>query len=475
MKINRKRLEINEKVKDSNFLIKILFLIFIVLFQLIFKLYLHKFNPKLSKIIKNNQINKLNNKIIIIGFYDVIHCDRKWRRVKKGYFNDLPKYTNKFRWVFLAKNGIDSQCNNFTHLTFSPAENYKNLEKAVIKYKIDIIIQNEDESVKEQNYLLTLKKKYGTKLIQIMHEYYFFFLIHRGIIDNYNVKWKPIKNFDVILSSVPCQIYMYHLQQLNIGIYLPQLLPFEYQDIVPSKLEKKNILMIGRISTEKKYELGIKAMPYIIKKFPDAMLNIIGGFNYYTKSLIILAQSLNVSNNVKFYDLQQDLRPFYSNSSLYFMTSCSESFSFVLAEAKAYGLANIVTGKEYLVLTKKGTIIVKDNDYVEMANEAIKLFSNNTYLKEQGKAARDSLVDFLTEKVELRYIDLYESLMNGTSKKFLDEEYKKYINETESLIDLKNSLELAKRNNYNKFHCLKFEDFLRPFENIHISFCNEEK
>ena len=88
------------------------------------------------------------------------------------------------------------------------------------------------------------------------------------------------------------------------------------------------------------------------------------------------------------------------------MTSCSESFSFVLAEAKAYGLANIVTGKEYLVLAKKGSIIVKDNDYVQMANEAIKLFSNITYLKEQGKAARESLDDFLTEKVELRYINL---------------------------------------------------------------------
>ena len=148
--------------------------------------------------------------------------------------------------------------------------------------------------------------------------------------------------------------------------------------------------MIGRISPEKQYELGIKSMPIIIKKFPDAILQIIGGFNKYTKSLKKLAQNLNVSNNVIFYESKQDLRPFYRNASLYFMTSSAESFSFVLSESKAYGLANIVTGKEYLVLTKKGSIVVKDNDYKQMAYEAIKLFSNITYLREQGKAARES-------------------------------------------------------------------------------------
>ena len=157
------------------------------------------------------------------------------------------------------------------------------------------------------------------------------------------------------------------------------------------------------------------------------------------------------------------------------MTSSAESFSFVLSESKAYGLANIVTGKEYLVLTKKGSIVVKDNDYKQMAYEAIKLFSNITYLREQGKAARESLSDFLSEKVDIRYINLFDSLMNGTSKKFFDSEYKKYINETHSLKELVNSLELAKAKRPQKFHCFKIEDFLKPFESINLSYCPKNK
>lgn len=475
----RKNNEEIKELKEINpikLIIKILLLILLIILLSIFNFSSNslKFELNLTKKIKKER-NILpiqtKNKIITIGFYDVINCNRRWRRVKKGYFYELPKYTKKFRWVFLAKNGVDSNCNKYTHLTFRKANNFENLERAVVENKIDIIVQNEDENLKEHKYLLKLKKKYGLKLVQIMHEYYFFFLIQYGVVDHYNYKWKPLKNFDAIISSVPCQIYMYHLQQLNQSIYLPQYLPFEYKKINPSKLETKNILMIGRISHEKQFELGIKAMQIIVKKFPDAILKIIGGFNKYSESLKKLAQDLNVSNNVMFYNSQQDLRPFYSNASLYFMTSSSESFSFVLAESKAYGLANIVTGKEYLVLTKKGSIVVKDNDYKEMAYKAIKLFSNKTYLREQGRSARESLANFLPEKVDLRYINLYESLMNGTSKKFFDLEYKKYINEKESLKDLLTSLELAKTKRPKKFHCFKFKDFLKPFEYINLSYC----
>ena len=457
--------------------IKIILIIFLIILLIvllsIFKLSFNLLKVGLSEIKKYHNIlpNQIKNEIITIGFYDIIHCDQRWRRIKKGYFFDLPKYTNKFRWIFLAKNGVDSNCNKFTHLTFRKANNFESLERAVIENKIDIIVQNEDENLKEHKYLLEIKQKYGIKLVQIMHEYYFFFLIQYGVIDHYNYRWKPLKNFDAIISSVPCQIYMYHLQQLNQSIYLPQHLSFEYRKIKPSKLEAKNILMIGRISYEKKFELGIKAMQIIIKKFPDAILQIIGGFNKYTESLKKLAQDLNVSNNVMFYNSQQDLRPFYSNASLYFMTSNAESFSFVLAESKAYGLANIVTGKEYLVLTKNGSIVVKYDDYEEMAYKAIKLFSNMTYLREQGKSARESLNNFLPEKVDLRYINLYESLMNGTSKQFFDSEYKKYINETECLKELLTSLELVKAKKPQKFYCFKFEDFLKPFESINLSYC----
>ena len=126
-----------------------------------------------------------------------------------------------------------------------------------------------------------------------------------------------------------------------------------------------------------------------------------------------------------FYDSQQELTPLYTNASLYFMNSSVESFSFVLAESKIYGLENIDIGKEYLTLTKKGSIVVKDNDYEKMAYKAIKLFFNMIYLRKQGRSERESLNNFLPQKIGLRYVNLLESLMNGTSNEYFDSEYTK--------------------------------------------------
>ena len=126
-----------------------------------------------------------------------------------------------------------------------------------------------------------------------------------------------------------------------------------------------------------------------------------------------------------FYDSQQELTPLYTNASLYFMNSSVESFSFVLAESKIYGLENIDIGKEYLTLTKKGSIVVKDNDYEKMSYKAIKLFFNMIYLRKQGRSERESLNNFLPQKIGLRYVNLLESLMNGTSNEYFDSEYTK--------------------------------------------------
>ena len=167
-----------EKFKAKNIIFKILFIFVLSIFK--FSLNSLKFGLSLTKEIKKYQNilkREPKSKIITIGFYDVIHYDRRWRKVKKGYFYDLPKYTNKFRWVFLAKNGVDSNCNKFIHLTFRETKNFKNLERAAVQNKIDIIVQNEDANLKEHKYLLELKQKYGIKLVQIKHEYYFFFLI----------------------------------------------------------------------------------------------------------------------------------------------------------------------------------------------------------------------------------------------------------------------------------------------------------
>jgi hypothetical protein len=91
-----------EELNQKNLIIKIFLIILLIFLLSIFKFSFSslKFYLSLSKKTINYQNilpTEIKNKIITIGFYDVIHCNQRWRRVKKGYFYDLPKYTNKFR------------------------------------------------------------------------------------------------------------------------------------------------------------------------------------------------------------------------------------------------------------------------------------------------------------------------------------------------------------------------------------------
>jgi len=103
----RKLYEEAKELNQKNLIIKILLIVLFSNLKLSFNSL--KFDLNIAKKIKKLQnILPIENKskIITIGFYDIIHCDQRWRRLKKGYFYELPKYADKFLWVFLAKNGV---------------------------------------------------------------------------------------------------------------------------------------------------------------------------------------------------------------------------------------------------------------------------------------------------------------------------------------------------------------------------------
>ena len=139
---------------------------------------------------------------------------------------------------------------------------------------------------------------------------------------------------------------------------MPGHLYYEPRDITPAKLENKNIVMIGRPSPEKRYRLAIEALPYIIKEIPDCKLTIV---SYADSYLVNLAKKLNVSEHVIFTGFQNDVHKFLVNASIYLLLSDYESYCYALAEAKAFGLANINTEKQYLVLTQNGTININND------------------------------------------------------------------------------------------------------------------
>ena len=301
-----------------------------------------------------------------------------------------------------------------------------------------------------------------------MHEFPFFHLYYTNL-NYFNTNWHNLKQFDAVFSFSPTQVYYYHRQGLNQSIYMPGHLYYEPRDIAPAKLQNKNLIMVGRACPEKRYHLAIKALKYIIKEVPECTLTIVSDSD---QDLIKLSKDLGVYEHVIFTGKQSDVHKFLVDASIYLLLSDYESYCYALAEAKAFGLANINTGKKYLVLTKNGTVNIDNEEPKEIANACIKLLKNQTYLAEQGKIARDSLEQYNYEYLNERYYSVMVNLINNSFINYAEKEYRK-INISEADEILKEEFELLKKRKTDLIGCRDYEYLFQPIEIFHIDPCSK--
>ena len=190
---------------------------------------------------------------------------------------------------------------------------------------------------------------------------------------------------------------------------------YDYNSITPSDLSSKIILMVGRAGDKnKRFDLGVKAMKYIIKEIPDSQLKIISKLSriYYLKKLI---NDLNLKENIKFEGYIIDPKIYFKNASLHFFPTLCESFGLVLSEAKLFGLPSILMGLNYVSLSKGGTVIIYDDNPESLAKEAIKILKNKRYRQKLGKQARKSIKYYDNQYLLLKWIKLILSIYKGES------------------------------------------------------------
>ena len=164
--------------------------------------------------------------------------------------------------------------------------------------------------------------------------------------------------------------------------------------------------MLGRPDRSKRYEIGIKALSIIINKLPGTKLYILSKIkSNYIKELKQLANNLNISNNIIFNDLTNEIEKYYLNTSIFLLTSKYEGAPMVLFEAKLYGIPNIITGLEYLNIASNGTLICdKINDINCVANYILKILMDEKFKYEQSKLSFNSLKYLIPDKYKLRNI-----------------------------------------------------------------------
>ena len=241
------------------------------------------------------------------------------------------------------------------------------------------------------------------------------------------------------------------------SILISNFVQYEYNEVIPSDLSADIILMVGRGNDKnKRFDLGLKAMKYIINEVPQSEMILISKINIFLQKL---AKDLILENYIKFVGYTPNPAIYYKNASLHLFPTVCESFGNVLVETKIFGIPNVLVGLDYVVASKGGTVIIYDDSPLSLSKVVVKILKNKKYKLKLGRYARNSMKKFNNNLILKRWVKIIISIYNG------NENYQKLRKKDKKMEDrvaiklIENQLNLLK-NRKKEFINLTLKDVI---------------
>jgi glycosyltransferase involved in cell wall biosynthesis len=180
-----------------------------------------------------------------------------------------------------------------------------------------------------------------------------------------------------------------------------------------SNCENKKIISVGRLEDVKDFSLLIDIFAKIVEKHKnnDWNLEIIGSGSL-KEELESKIQTLNLKNNIK---LTQNL-PIdmvykkLSESSIFVLTSKSESFSLVLCEAMDVGIPvvsfDIDAGPKEIISNDENGYLIENRNIDDMVDKILSLIDNSKLRKEIGSNAKQSAKKYYSSNIIKKWLEI---------------------------------------------------------------------
>lgn len=188
--------------------------------------------------------------------------------------------------------------------------------------------------------------------------------------------------------------------------------------------EPVNVLWVGRFSPPKKPEVALAALARARKLGANVRLTMIGGRQQDLKSYHKLAERYGVSCDVVLFPARTGIDDLWKKADIHLLTSVTESFCLVLAEAKAAGIPTVMFDLPNIELaaSRKGLVEVPQGDVEGMAAALSELASDPLLRERLGREAQESLRGFDDEHVlsdweaALRALETGEGFASATDE-----------------------------------------------------------
>lgn len=153
------------------------------------------------------------------------------------------------------------------------------------------------------------------------------------------------------------------------------------------------IVTVGTLNRQKGMQYLIKALPKVIKEFPDVKLEIVGDGGY-KKDLQSQVKHLKLKDHVKFVGFLPDVEKYLAKFDIYVQPSLSESFGLAIVQAMGAGLPVIATntgGIPEIITDGITGLLVESKDSKAISEALIELLRDPKKAREMGKVAREEV------------------------------------------------------------------------------------
>ncbi len=185
---------------------------------------------------------------------------------------------------------------------------------------------------------------------------------------------------------------------------------YNQSNVLPAselKSSKPVIGTVGNANKQKGHSYFISSIPYILKRYPDALFVDVG-VNDNDRELVELADKLGVRNKIIFAGFKKDVRPYLKAMDVFVFPSIVEGLGTSLLEAMSMQKPVVVSktgGMLDIVTHEENGIFVKPASDQDIADAVTYLLDNPSQASELGERARKTVekgfsIKVIAEKTE---------------------------------------------------------------------------
>ncbi|EHO53931.1 glycosyltransferase [Lentilactobacillus kisonensis] len=205
---------------------------------------------------------------------------------------------------------------------------------------------------------------------------------------------------------------------IPVGVVPDELMNKPKQEF--SKRQKGKVVMIARLSHEKRIDHAIKAIAQVVKKVPGISLDIYGYANDKSGDQAKkLVNDLNLKKVVTFKGYTQDISAVYDNAQLSILTSTAEGLPLSLIEAQSHGVPlvsyDINYGPRDIINDGKDGLLVKPGNIDAMADAIIRLMSDDQLREQFSDQAYESRHKYSEDNVWKQWL-----IMDADAQKYFE-------------------------------------------------------